>query len=166
MIVVLALALTATIAFAALGLMETSTKTRGATTITWDSSFADFDYTCGSVITMTVNWTVDAGAAEFAGFALKENKKGKGGFTPRSKKDPATGEVSGVTYPGANGANSVDVSFRFTGLHLDKRRSVDVGNAHFKLYLNIDTDGDETPDSVVGYGVNVHVEDPEPYGCP
>ncbi|MFQ6015245.1 MAG: hypothetical protein ACE5NP_07370 [Anaerolineae bacterium] len=150
----LALVLTATTVFAALEPIKTSTKTKGATTITWDSSFADFDYTRGHTINMTVNWTVDAGAAEYLGFRLKR-------YTPRSRKDPASGTTPTVTYPGSNGANSVDVSFAFTDLHLDKRRRVDIGNAHFKLYLTVDENGDGIPETVVGYGVNVHVEDPQ-----
>jgi len=140
--------------WAALEKTESSTKTKGATTITWDSSFADFDYTLGDTIHMTVNWTVDAGAATYQSFVLKR-------YTPRSKKDPATGTTPVVLYPGSNGANSVDVAFKFTGLHFDKKRNVEIGNAHFKLYLMIDTDGDGAVDSRAGYGVNVHVEDPQ-----
>lgn len=156
---ILAPIIAVTSVFAALELQKRSTKTRGKTTITWDSSLADFNYTCNGDINMTVNWTVEDGAASYMGFKLKR-------FTPRSKKDPATGTTPGITYPGSNGANSVDVSFSFTGLHQDKRRKVDIGNAHFKMYLNIDKNGDGVLDSVAGYGVNVHVEDPKPYGCP
>jgi len=134
----------------ALDLVETSTKTKGATTITWDSSFQDLNYSLGDAITMTVNWTVDAGTATYDSFALK-------GFTPKSQKDPADGQVLSISQSG----NSVTVEFKFTDLHLDRVRNVEVGNAHFKLYLWIDQDGDGAVDTLAGYGVNVHVEDPQ-----
>ncbi|RMF94451.1 MAG: hypothetical protein D6736_00015 [Nitrospinota bacterium] len=159
----LALALAVTPVWAELEGIEQSTKTKGATTITWDSSFADFDYTLGEAIILHVDWTVDAGAALFSGVELKR-------FTPRSKKDPAEGTMDSVTliddsddddnddgiYEG-----TVEIELTFTALHLDKRRNVEIGNAHLKLYLAIDTDGDGEVDSVAGYGVNVHVEDPQ-----
>jgi hypothetical protein len=151
-------ALTTTVVFAVMGPPESSTKIKGSTTITWDSSFQDPDYILGSTITFTVNWSVDDGAADYNDFSLKVNPQGKGGFTPRGK-DPATGTTPVVT---AQSGNSVTVQFKFTGLHLDKERDVEIGNAHFMLYLNIDKIGDDgVLDSVVGYGVNVHVEDPQ-----
>jgi hypothetical protein len=55
------------------------------------------------------------------------------------------------------------VKFRFTQLHCDKKRNVDIGNAHFSLLLYIDKDGDGTLESTAGYGVNLHAEDPT--GC-
>ncbi|MFQ5898888.1 MAG: hypothetical protein ACE5JN_11670, partial [Candidatus Methylomirabilia bacterium] len=57
------IAFSAAPAFALVVWVEESTKTKGATTITWDSSFADLDYTNGTPIGTTVNWSVDAGAA-------------------------------------------------------------------------------------------------------
>ncbi|RMG55547.1 MAG: hypothetical protein D6723_02510 [Acidobacteria bacterium] len=139
-------------AFAGLSVTEQSTKTKGATTVTWDSAFEDLDYTVGTPITMTVTWTADTGIAEYEGFELKS-------FTPRSKKDPADGTLMNVS-PASDGT-SVTVEFVFTELHLDRKRNVEVGNAHFKLYLWIDKDGDGAVESVAGYGVNVHVEDPQ-----
>lgn len=141
---------------ASLQVIERSTNSKGATTITWDSGFADFDYALGSTITMTVNWTVDAGAASYAGFDLKR-------YTPPdSDKEPAAGTTPQVIYPGSNGPNSVDVSFAFTALHMDWEREppTEIGNAHFKLYLRVDANGDGIPETLLGYGVNVHVEDP------
>ena len=170
LLVVVALALTATIVFAALELVGTDTRTNGVTTVTWDSRFADLDYTLGETITMTVTWNVDAGAAEYDSFGLRcpdnngSNSPGKGSgqgcinFTPRSKKDPVAGEI--VTPAVAIDDNSTTIEFKFTELHLCPDRNVEMGNAHFKLYLNVDMDGDGEPDKVVGYGVNVHVEEP------
>ncbi|GEM_PF-4869386 len=137
-------------AFAGLSVTEQSTKTKGATTVTWDSAFQDLDYAVGTPITMTVTWTADTGGAAYQGFELKR-------FTPGSKKDPADGLLLSINPDGT----SVTVEFVFTDLHLDRRRNVEVGNAHFKLYLWIDKDGDGVGESVAGYGVNVHVEDPQ-----
>ena len=143
---------------------ETSTKTIRDTTITWDSSFKDCFYTLGEDITMTVEWTVDAGTAEFKSFGLKEKKnlngngkaKGPKAFTPRGN-DPAEGALIRVTPD----TNEVVVNFRFTELHFDEERNVEIGNAHFKLFLMVDEDGDEIVETQAGFGVNVHVEDPQ-----
>ncbi|MBC8263709.1 MAG: hypothetical protein H8E47_06265 [Anaerolineales bacterium] len=153
LLVVVALALTATIVFAALEPVGTDTRTNGETTVTWDSRFADLDYTLGDTITMTVTWTVDVGDAEYDSFGL-----GSGSFTPRSRQDPAKGEI--VTEAVQTGDNSVTIEFKFTGLHTCPIRDVEMGNAHFNLYLNVDMDGDKEPDKVVSYGVNVLVEEP------
>jgi len=137
-------------AVASVTLTERSTKTKGATTIRWDSAFQDLDYTVGDTLTFTVHWDVLSGTAQYAGFVLKR-------VTPRSKRDPAVGTLGAVTHSG----NSATVNFTFSELHLDKRRNVEVGTAHLKLYLMIDTDGDGVVDSRAGYGVNLHVEDPQ-----
>jgi hypothetical protein len=137
-------------ASAELQLVERSTKTKGATTITWDSSFQDLDYTKGDPISIEVTWTVNAGAAEYESLSFKK-------ATPRSKKDPALVDLIDVAY---DGGTMVAVTFRFTELHWDAERLVDMGNAHFKLYLIVDEDGDGAVDLLTGYGVNVHVEDP------
>lgn len=131
--------------------VESETDTLGATIITWESSFEDLDYSVGDMITLTVNWTVDEGAAEFNEFTLRR-------YTPKSKMDPAVG-----TDPVGAGLtdNSVTVTFWFSELHLDEDRLVDIGNGHFMLYLNVDEDGDGTPETRAGFGVNIHVEDPQ-----
>lgn len=143
--------------FAAVSLVETSTETIGATTITWDSSFADPNYTEGDTVTFTVTWSVDAGAASYDGFVLRTNKKGGNEFTPRSKKDPVEGELISAV----QSDNSVTVEFKFTSLHWDEARNIKVGNAHFFLDLLVDVDGDETPETIEHFGVNLHVEDPQ-----
>lgn len=137
-------------AAATLQLVEKSTKTKGATTVTWDSSFQDMDYTLGDTITMTVTWTVDAGVATYDSFGLRGPK-----FTPKGK-DPATGTEPTVSQSG----NTVTVTFSFTDLHLDRERNVEIGNAKFKLYLWVDEDGNSVVETLAGYGVNIHVEDP------
>ena len=153
------LALVSTPAFASLVLVEQDTKTVGATTITWDSSFEDLNYTVGEPIAMSVHWTVDMGFGEFSDFDLRGPE-----FTPKGP-DPADGSLDSIVLVADTGEASpaegrVDVEFRFTELHCDEPRDVEIGNAHFSLFLNIDTDGDGSPDRVVGYGVNVHVEEP------
>ena len=131
--------------------VESDTDTLGATIITWESSFEDLDYTVGTPISLTVNWTVDAGSAAFDHFDLRQ-------YTPKSKGDPAIGTDPIVS---ASGPNSVTVNFQFSDLHWDGDRLVDIGNGHFKLYLSVDEDGDSVPETVVGFGVNIHVEDPQ-----
>ncbi|MFQ5351454.1 MAG: hypothetical protein ACE5D3_00075 [Candidatus Binatia bacterium] len=149
--VVTALVFLAAQASATVQLVKTSTKTKGATTIKWDSGFQDLDYTIGDTITLTVNWTVDAGAASYDSFVLRH-------FTPKSRKDPANGSGPVVT---SQVGNSLTATFHFFALHLDKRRDVEIGNVHLKLYLRIDKDGDGEPETLAGFGVNLHVEDPQ-----
>lgn len=137
-------------------LVETSTKTKGATTVTWDSSFEDMDYTLGDPISVTVTWTVDAGAADYIGFDFKDMKHR---CTPKDGvAEPA--ECSDITNLTQSG-QSVSFDFSFTALHYDQERDVEIGTAHFKLDLLFDVDGDGTPETPVGLGVNVHVEDPQ-----
>jgi len=147
-------------AFAEPMMVEQSTKTEDTTTVTWDSCFEILEYKLGEPITLVVNWTVDEGAATFNGFSLRGP-----GFTPKGP-DPATGELSLVQTVMDSGAidstGSVEVTFTFDALHCDEGNGVRIGNAHFWLLLNVDTvdDGTTETDSVVGYGVNVHVEQP------
>ena len=80
-------------------------------------------------------------------------------FTPRSRRDPVDGTI--VTEAVKNDDDSITIEFKFTDLHLCPWRNAEIGNAHFKLYLNVDMDGDGDMDKVVSYGVNVHVEEPQ-----
>ena len=131
--------------------VESETDTLGATIIVWESSFEDLDYMVGELVTLTINWTVWAGSAEFESFALRR-------YTPKSKGDPAVGDEPVVT---ATTTNSVTVTFTFSDLHLDEDNFVDIGNGHFKFYLLVDEDGDGTPETRAGFGTNIHVEDPQ-----
>ncbi|MGF1615786.1 MAG: hypothetical protein ACFCVA_18270 [Gammaproteobacteria bacterium] len=153
----LALSLASGSAYAELQLVERDSQQEGATTVTWDASFEDLDYTLGESITMVVNWDVDAGYAKYGDFTLRGPQ-----FTPKGR-DPAAGTLDSVELKIDSGAapskGSVEVTFPFTDLHFDEERQVDMGNAHFSLQLDVDTDGEGAPDSRVDYGVNVHVED-------
>jgi hypothetical protein len=138
-----------------LELWEQGTETIGSTTITHDSSFHDHDYRQGNVITMTVSWTVDEGAASLNDFVLKR-------FSPISKKDPVIGELLEVTllkdsYNG-DGEGEVEVKLNFLEIHYDMERDIQIGNGLFQLMLNVDKNGDGAPETVAGFGVNVHVE--------
>jgi hypothetical protein len=148
-------------AIAGLETVQKSTYRVGATTITWDSSFQNMDYILGDTILMVVNWKVDKGAAKFKDFVLKE-------FTPEYKNDPVIGELLRVTLinDSQNGTGDVGVEFKFTNLHFDKNRNVELGNSHFKLLLNVDKNGDGIMESTVSFGVNAHVEIPFPYRAP
>lgn len=149
------------VAYAVVVLVETSTDDFGvdpgnpllpATTVTWDSSFLDTDYTINTNLVFTVNWTVDKGTATFSSFALKSPRP----FSPNSKKDP----VDGILVSAVQAGDSVVVTVKFTDLHTDSKQNAEIGNAHFKLFLNVDTDGDGVVDTVEGFGVNLHVSDP------
>lgn len=151
----LAIIMTGTRTYAGLELWEEGTETIGSTTITHDSSFHDHDYRQGNVITMTVSWAVDDGAATFDDFVLKR-------FPPIAKKDPVIGELLEVTlvkdsYNG-DGKGEVEVKLNFLELHYDEDRDIQIGNGLFKLMLNVDKNGDGTPETLAGFGVNVHVE--------
>ncbi len=143
--------------YAGLELFEQNTQKVRKTTITHDSSFHDYDYRQGNVITMRVTWTVDDGAAAFDDFVLKR-------FPPIAKKDPVVGELLEVTllkdsYNGdGDGEGEVEVKLIFLELHYDGERDIQIGNGLFRLMLNVDKNGDGTPDTVAGFGVNVHVE--------
>jgi len=141
---------------AALELVEQNTKTVGATVITWDSSLRDLDYEIGTTLEAEIHWAVDAGAATFSNFRLRGPN-----FTPKGP-DPAAGFLLGVDPPqdstGQGSSGAVLVRFQLTELHCDADRQMQIGNAHFALDLTIDQDGDGGTDSVVAYGVNVHVE--------
>lgn len=154
-----ALLLAATLAYAAVELVDQDTKTVGSTTVTWDASFQDLAYRIGSEITLPVTWSVDAGSASFAGVRLRGPA-----FTPLGP-DPAAGELLDVslvqdTLLAASEA-AVEVTLRFDELNCDEEREVQIGNAHVSLDLHIDEDGDGSLDAIVGYGVNVHVEQPD-----
>ena len=56
---------------AGLELVDETTKHKGETTITWDSSFHDRNYIPCSTITVILNWGVDSGAATFNDIFLK-----------------------------------------------------------------------------------------------
>jgi hypothetical protein len=129
--------------------VETSTKTIGATTIEWDSSIHNRNYTEGDFMELVVNWSATTGTAEFSDLLLRRK-----GFTPRG--------VDGTFTPGSGAAGML----RFTDLHAAGKRfgrgaigQVSIGSAHLVLLLNVDTDGDGVVDQEVGFGVNVHVCD-------
>ena len=149
----LAIIIFATPAHAEFQLVERSTNTIGSTTVTWDSSFHDLTYSSPRLITVTVNWNVDNGTATYADLLLNS-------FSPKSKKDPANGIMAtpAVNSNNPDGSGEVTFQFRFTELHYDIERDTYIGNAHFQLMLNVDKNGDGSPDRVVGFGVNVHVE--------
>jgi len=131
--------------------VESETDTLGATIITWEASFEDLDYTLGNPIVLTVNWIVVEGSATYDSFVLRS-------YTPKTKIDPAIGTDPVVA---GNGDTSVTFEFLFSDLHYDEDYLVDIGNGHFKFFLMVDEDGDGTPETRAGFGVNIHVEDPQ-----
>lgn len=55
---------------------------------------------------------------------------------------------------------SATIEVTFTDLHWSEEAQADIGNAHFKLHLLVDEDGDGQVETTAGFGVNLHVEDP------
>lgn len=137
-------------------LVETCQDTVGAAVITWDCEFEDTDYSLGGMLTFTVNWTVDAGAAMYEDFTARGP-----GYTPKSKKDAVEGTaptVDGFIDNGTDG--SVTVSIMLVDLHR-AGKSGEKANAHFSLWLRVDEDGDGVvDDEPTQFGVNLHVTDP------
>ena len=145
----------ATTARADLQLVERSIETNGATMVQFDSSFEHLSYTVGQQIDLVISWEVLGGTATF-------NDLDPLDFTPRGP-DSAEGELQSFRLLSAaddTGAGQLSVQFHFSELHCDRDRAVQIGNAHLRLRLNIDMDGDGLLDSVATYGVQVHVEDP------
>lgn len=131
--------------------VEWSEKISGVKTVEWTSSFKDSDYTLESAISITVEWDVTTGMAEFDNFDLK----GKG-FTPSSKKDPAFRSWVMI----GQGDRWIEIGVTFDGLHWSEEELADIGNAHFKLWMMIAENGDGDVETLAGFGVNLHVEDP------
>jgi len=151
--VVLAMGLMAAPALAATA-VDTDSKLLddGVTTVTWDSSFVDLAYV-GGATTMLINWTVSSasGTADYNGNWHER------GITPRAKNDPAEGYVREVSeVPNT----SATFSATFTELHYSEDESIDMGNAHFTIRLDVDIDGDTITDQTIRCGVNCHVETP------
>jgi hypothetical protein len=142
------IALWATPAFADLEVAKTSTKEKGATSVTWNSSFVDVLYDCGQVVLQEANLgiLVNYGDAAFVEFIGKNNL-----FTP--KKDVAGGYSAG-------GVFTVDLS----SMHYDEERDVFVGNVHLKMLLEIDADGLPGREATLDGGVNIHLERPGAWG--
>ncbi|MFQ5398430.1 MAG: hypothetical protein ACE5E7_02405 [Anaerolineae bacterium] len=152
LVLVLVLSLVATSVFAALTEKQ-STKRKGATTVTWDSSFVETEYTLERPLTVGVDWIAGLGSATFNSFEGKKKI-----WTPKG--------VNGAW--SVQGTNPVQLTVTFTDLHYDAKRQCFIGNGHFKLYLNIDKDGLPGEETIAGYGVNVHVEQSASNGgeCP
>ena len=122
--------------------IERSTKTKGATTVSWNSSFVDADYDC-QPITLgeeDLGIVVESGDAVFVGFLGKNQ-----GFTP--------GDVTG-RYVAGETFFSVEVD----SLHYDAERGVWIGNVHLKMRMEVDKDGAPGREALADFGVNLHLE--------
>lgn len=151
--IIVAICLLPSTGAAAVVVTEMSTDSLGTNAVTWSSEFEDLDYTLGAQIVLTVTWT-SSGVVEYDDVRFRS-------YTPKAKNDPALGTDPTFSYPGSDGANSVDVTFQFVDMHSDDGRGVAIGNGHFKLYLMVDEDGDGEIDAKAGFGFNIHAEDPQ-----
>lgn len=126
------------------------------TTIQWESSFEDLNYTNGELIALAVNWEVITGVAEFQGFMEKPK-----GFTPKGVE----GRFMDTTVTDPPPETSAQGVLQFTALKPTKKAQK--GTAHLHLILKVDSTGDGQADLDVALGVNVHVCDHrEPGACP
>ena len=129
-----------------LALVETNEMTFGeTTTIVWESSWEDLNYTLGETIPLSVMWEVVAGSAEFQEFMARKKT-----FTPKG----VTGNFMATTSTD-NSAEGVLVFTDLKSAGKDKKK----GTAHLTLWMTVDSTGDDEPDLDVGLGVNVHVCD-------
>lgn len=94
-------------------------------------------------------WRAKLAAAPDARVTVRIEEEVKDRAAPGSEQPPAE-----------YGDDPLFGMWRDRELHCDAARQVQIGNAHFSLDLNVDQDGNGSTESVVGYGVNVHVEQP------
>jgi hypothetical protein len=133
------------------GCSPVETRQIGATSVTWNKLATIPDALPCEPQTLTLSWTVDAGAASFRELVLKK-------LTPKSKKDPVRGELQGLTVlqnpPLGEGA--VQVQFEFFNLHSGQEGPNHAGAAHLDLVLEVDVDGDGTPETPAAFGLIAH----------
>ncbi|HEV8702989.1 MAG TPA: hypothetical protein VGV60_17090 [Candidatus Polarisedimenticolia bacterium] len=99
---------------------QTCTEVVGSNSMTYDCSFNVKDYTVGTPVTLTINYSCTGGCGPVVSFGLRGP-----GFAPPG----TTGHmVSGKRIP-----NGVELTFVFDSLKNDH-----VGNAFFNLNLNMD----------------------------
>ena len=138
-------------------LAESCMEMEDSTLVTWDCEFEDSAYAEGTVVELTVNWSVDTdGPVQFCGFETRGNM-----FTPRDKKDPVEGTEPTVLDLVDAATGYVTVEFLFLNLHDKGKSGKKKGNAHFFLLLYLDQDGDGVLDeNPTKFGVNLHASDP------
>jgi len=117
------------------------TMTHGSNTIVYDSGFSVRNYTVGTPVTFTINYSCSGACLGVTSFGL-----GNSGFTPNG--------VSGHLVGGKRLPDGIQLTFAFDSLKSGKGA---VANGHFKVNLNAD-DGSGTV-SMVLLDVNVHLRD-------
>lgn len=108
------------------------TDTFGSNVITYDCSFNVKDYVVGTPVTFNLNWTCTGACGPVLSFGMR----GKG-FSPEG--------VSGHMVGGKRLPNGLSLTFVFDSLKTTGSGSV--GNAHFKMNINVD-DGSGSMKSV------------------
>ena len=114
----------------------------GSNTITHDCGFNVKDYTPGTPVTFTMNYSCTGTCGTVTSFGLRNS-----GFTP--------GGVSGHLVGGKKIPGGIQLTFVFDTLKATGKGSV--GNAHFKMNLNAD-DGSGVM-SLVPCEVDVHLQE-------
>ncbi|MFQ5877452.1 MAG: hypothetical protein ACE5JH_07160 [Acidobacteriota bacterium] len=123
--------------------IQRSTKTKGATTVSWNSSFVYDGFDC-LPITLTegdLDIVVDSGDAALVGFLGRKHV-----FTPPN-------DVTG-SYVAAETFFTVEVN----SLHFDEDRGLWIVNVHLKMRMEVDKDGVPGREASADFGVNLHLE--------
>jgi len=113
----------------------------GSNTIDYDCGFSVRNYTEGTPVTFTINYTCSGACPGITSFGL-----GNSGFTPSG--------VSGHLVGGKRLADGIQLTFVFDSLKTGGKGAA--ANAHFKLNLNAD-DGTGTI-SMVPLNTKVHLQ--------
>jgi hypothetical protein len=121
---------------------ETScTAVNGSNRMTYDCGFNVKNYTLGSPVTFSVNWSCTGTCGSVTSFGLRDS-----GFTPAN--------VSGHMMGARRTSNGIDLIFAFDSLQ--KTGNGYAGNAHFKMTVQMD-DGTGTM-SDVPCKMDVHLD--------
>lgn len=102
---------------------STCTETMGSNVMTYDCGFNVKNYTLGSPVTLSVNWTCSGTCGWVTSFGLRDS-----GFSPSG--------VSGHMMGARRTATGVDLIFAFDSLK--KTGGGYTGNAHFKMTVQMD----------------------------
>ncbi len=96
------------------------TEVSGTNSMSYDCGFNVKDYTVGTPVTFTINYSCTGGCGPVLSFGLRNS-----GFTPPG--------VAGHLVGGKRIPGGVELTFVFDSLKKDR-----VGNAHFNLNVNMD----------------------------
>ncbi len=129
----------------------------GTQFIDWTSAFKNFTYTVGDILAIPVMWESTTGQTAFV--SLPEVVCDADEDTPNQECVIFTPEEADGTAPTLAGAAQEGVLFTmaFTEVQYRGATSIFKGKANLRIQVQVDTDGDNTPDAEVQLGTNVDV---------